>query len=108
MAEIRRKVLASKTFTNPNQQEDKKPATIPNPHQHQQQFKPDTSVRPDSDNERSGSDDDVDDDDEFDNIIEATPVTDRIGLAKLEKERSQATRTTRTFSSNAVGAPYKS
>lgn len=108
MAEIRRKVLASKTFTNPNQQEDKKSATIPNPHQHQQQFKPDTSVRPDSDNERSGSDDDVDDDDEFDNIIEATPVTDRIGLAKLEKERSQATRTTRTFSSNAVGAPYKS
>ena len=108
MAEIRRKVLASKTFTNPSQQEDKKPASIPNPHQQQQQYKPDTSVRPDSDNERSGSDDDVDDDDEFDNIIEATPVTDRIGLAKLEKERSQATRTTRTFSSNAVGAPYKS
>ncbi|XEV06636.1 hypothetical protein FSHL1_011923 [Fusarium sambucinum] len=105
MAEIRRKVLASKTFSNPNEQEDKKPATIPNPHQQQQQFKPNTSVQPDSDNERSGSDDD---DDEFDNIIEATPVTDRIGLAKLEKERSQATRTTRTFSSNAVGAPYKS
>ncbi|EKJ78656.1 hypothetical protein NXS19_010225 [Fusarium pseudograminearum] len=105
MAEIRRKVLASKTFANPNEQEDKKPATIPNPHQQQQQFKPNPSVQPDSDNERSGSDDD---DDEFDNIIEATPVTDRIGLAKLEKERSQATRTTRTFSTNAVGAPYKS
>ncbi|KAF5677204.1 pre-rrna-processing tsr3 [Fusarium heterosporum] len=109
MAEIRRKVLASKTFANPNpsQQEEKKPASIPNPHQHQQQFKPNTSVQPDSDNERSGSDD-GEDDDEFDNIIEATPVTDRIGLAKLEKERSQATVTTRTFSSNAVGAPYKS
>ena len=50
---------------------------------------------------------DEDEDDEFDNIIEATPVTDRIGLAKLEKERSQATVTTRTFSSNAVGAPYR-
>ncbi|PNP84414.1 hypothetical protein FNYG_02043 [Fusarium nygamai] len=107
MAEIRRKVLASKTFTNPNQQDDKKPATIPNPHQHQQQFKPNTSVQPDSDNERSGSED-GDDDDEFDNIIEATPVTDRIGLAKLEKERNQATITTRTFSSNAVGAPSRS
>ncbi|EWZ47779.1 uncharacterized protein FOBCDRAFT_16231 [Fusarium oxysporum Fo47] len=107
MAEIRRKVLASKTFTNPNQQDDKKPAIIPNPHQHQQQFRPNTSVQPDSDNERSGSEDD-DDDDEFDNIIEATPVTDRIGLAKLEKERNQATITTRTFSSNAVGAPSRS
>ncbi|WKT41047.1 hypothetical protein QSH57_005853 [Fusarium oxysporum f. sp. vasinfectum] len=107
MAEIRRKVLASKTFTNPNQQDDKKPAIIPNPHQHQQQFRPNTSVHPDSDNERSGSEDD-DDDDEFDNIIEATPVTDRIGLAKLEKERNQATITTRTFSSNAVGAPSRS
>lgn len=106
MAEIRRKVLASKTFTNPKQQDGKKPATIPNPHQHQQQFKPNTSVQPDSDNERSGSEDD-DDDDEFDNIIEATPVTDRIGLAKLEKERNQATITTRTFSSNAVGAPSR-
>lgn len=105
MAEIRRKVLASKTFTNPNQDDDdKKPATIPNPQQQQQQkFKPATDVQPDSDN----GDSDEDDDDEFDNIIEATPVTDRIGLAKLEKERSQATVTTRTFSSNAVGAPYR-
>ncbi|KAF4337548.1 pre-rRNA-processing TSR3 [Fusarium beomiforme] len=105
MAEIRRKVLASKTFTNPNQH-DKKPAIIPNPHQHQQQFKLNTSVQPDSDNEGIGSEYD-DDDDEFDNIIEATPVTDRIGLAKLEKERSQATVTTRTFSSNTVGAPSR-
>ncbi|RMJ18803.1 hypothetical protein CDV36_001520 [Fusarium kuroshium] len=103
MAEIRRKVLASKTFTNPNQQDDKKPTTIPNPHQQQQQFKPATDVQPDSDN----GDSDEDEDDEFDNIIEATPVTDRIGLAKLEKERSQATVTTRTFSANAVGAPYR-
>ncbi|UPK90254.1 hypothetical protein LCI18_001189 [Fusarium solani-melongenae] len=105
MAEIRRKVLASKTFTNPNQDDDKKPATIPNPHQQQQQFKPAADVQPDSDN--GDSDSDEDEDDEFDNIIEATPVTDRIGLAKLEKERSQATVTTRTFSSNAVGAPYR-
>ncbi|KAM0427226.1 hypothetical protein ACHAPT_007656 [Fusarium lateritium] len=104
MAEIRRKVLASKTFANPNQDnDDRKPATIPNPHQQRQQFKPVTDVEPDSDN--GGSDED--DDDEFDNIIEATPVTDRIGLAKLEKERSQATVTTKTFSSNAVGAPSR-
>ncbi|KAF4980937.1 hypothetical protein FZEAL_3156 [Fusarium zealandicum] len=106
MAEIRRKVLASKTFANPTQDDDKKPATIPNPHHQQQQYKPATDVQPDSDN--GGSDDDDDGDDgEFDNIIEATPVTDRIGLAKLDKERSQASITTRTFSSNVVGAPSR-
>lgn len=97
MAEIRAKVLASKTFSNPSDVSKTKPATIPNPH-----LKPATDVQPDSDN---GSEDE--EDDEFDNIIEATPVTDRIGLAKLEKERAQATITTRTFSSNNVSAPYR-
>ncbi len=57
-------------------------------------------VEPDSDN--SGGDDD-----EFDQIIDATPVTDRIGLAKLEKERARATVTSRTFSSNTLEAPKR-
>ncbi|KND93359.1 Ribosome biogenesis protein TSR3 [Tolypocladium ophioglossoides CBS 100239] len=118
MEEIRRKVLASKTFSNPNpeaeaESSDKKPATIPRP-QPRRQFKVDLDVQPDSDN---GDDDHGDDDggesdfdggdDEFDNIIEATPVTDKIGLAKLEKERSQATVSSRTYSSNVVSAPSR-
>lgn len=105
MAQIRAKVLASKTFTNPSDSSKPKPATIPNPH-----VKPATDVQPDSDNNNSDNtdeDDEDDEDDEFDNIIEATPVTDRIGLAKLEKERSQAAITTKTFSSNNVSAPYR-
>ncbi|KAM0285462.1 hypothetical protein ACHAQH_001411 [Verticillium albo-atrum] len=93
MEEIRRKVLASKTFSNPQATEKKKPETIARP----QQMKPDSDVEPDSDN--------GEDDDDFDNIINATPVTDRIGLAKLEKERSQATVTSRTYSSNVTAAP---
>ncbi|KPM35751.1 hypothetical protein AK830_g10827 [Neonectria ditissima] len=98
MAEIRRKVLASKTFANATPEESrKKPATIPNP---QQRLKPASDVEPDSDNG-----DDEDDDDEFDNIISATPVTDRIGLAKLEKERERAAITTKTFSSSFTSAP---
>lgn len=102
MEEIRRKVLASKTFTNPESSSDKKkaPATIPRP----QNLQVASDVEPDSDN---GSDLDGDND-EFDNIIEATPVTDRIGLKKLEKERERAAITTRTFSSNSVSAPYRS
>ncbi|POR34885.1 Ribosome biogenesis protein TSR3 [Tolypocladium paradoxum] len=107
MEEIRRKVLASKTFSNPNPEaeaDDKKPTTIPRPQQ-RRQFKVDVDVQPDSDN---GDDDDCDDDDdEFDNIIEATPVTDKIGLAKLEKERSQATVSSKTYSSNVVSAPNR-
>jgi pre-rRNA-processing protein TSR3 len=101
MEEIRRKVLASKTFTNPNPDEKKKPATIsrPTPHEH---LKPDSDIEPDSDNNEDG-----DDDDDFDNIIEATPVTDKIGLARLEKERSRAAITTKTFSSNSISAPNR-
>ncbi|KAL6870281.1 hypothetical protein J3F83DRAFT_735754 [Trichoderma novae-zelandiae] len=123
MAEIRRKVLASKTFTNPNPasaEEKQKPSTIPRP---QQRFKADLDIEPDSDNDdggdgssdeedggeggRDGDDDDDDGDDEFDHIIAATPVTDRIGLEKLKKERARAAITTRTFSSNVVSAPSR-
>ncbi|OAA49573.1 RLI and DUF367 domain protein [Metarhizium rileyi] len=112
MEEIRRKVLASKTFSNPNfEAERKKPASIPRP-QHRQQYQVDLDVQADSDNERDGnhygdSDEADDDDDEFDHIIEATPVTDKIGLAKLEKERRQATTTTKSFSSTSVSAPSR-
>ncbi|KAG6004009.1 hypothetical protein E4U21_001513 [Claviceps maximensis] len=126
MEEIRRKVLASKTFSNlktdpnPNmdtdseQKQKQKPATIPNPH-HRQHYSVDLDVQPDSDNDTTHGDDDDpgdgsdndDDDDDFDNILEATPVTDRIGLAKLEKERRQAASTTKTFSSNSVSAPSR-
>lgn len=95
MEEIRRKVLASKTFQNPQTSDRKKPQVVPRP----QQFKPDSDIEPDSDN--------GEDDDEFDNIINATPVTDRIGLAKLEKERSRATVTSRTYSSNVIDAPKR-
>ncbi|OAR00628.1 hypothetical protein LLEC1_01997 [Akanthomyces lecanii] len=100
MEEIRRKVLASKTFANPKGEEAirAKPATIARPQQLAEH-----NVEPDSDN---GEGEDASDD-EFDNIIDATPVTDRIGLSKLEKERSQAAITTKTFSSNVVSAPNR-
>lgn len=119
MAEIRRKVLASKTFTNPTPaapEEKQKPATIPRPQP--QRFKADLDIEPDSDNDNAGDSSgdeegaggdgsDGDDDDEFDNIIAATPVTDRIGLDKLKKERARAAITTKTFSSNVVSAPSR-
>lgn len=103
MEEIRRKVLASKPFANPEDAgEKKRPETIPRPQHPQnshQKMKVDSDAEPDSDN--------GDDDDEFDNIIAATPMTDRLGLAKLDKERSQTHITSRTFMSSSVGAPKR-
>lgn len=98
MEEIRRKVLASKAFANPQAPDKKQPESMPRP----QQYRPNADVEPDSDNGEDGEDND-----DFDSIIDATPVTDRIGLAKLEKERSRATVTKATFSSNTVSAPTR-
>lgn len=103
MEEIRRKVLASKTFANP-EQDKKRPETIPRPQHQPQKMKVDEEAEPDSDN---GDQDDSDGDDEFDNILAATPMTDRIGLAKLEKERSQAAIMTKTFTSGGASAPQR-
>jgi pre-rRNA-processing protein TSR3 len=96
MEAIRRKILASKPFSNAETEAKKPLETVPKP---QQKYKPDSDAEPDSDN---GSDND-----EFDNIIDATPVTDRMGLLKLEKERSRITTTSRTFSSGGVSAPSR-
>ncbi|KAL2163397.1 hypothetical protein VTH06DRAFT_5454 [Thermothelomyces fergusii] len=97
MEAIRRKILASKPFSNPEPDEKKRSIqTVPRP---PQRYKPDSDAEPDSDN---GSDNE-----EFDNIINATPLTDRIGLVKLEKERARITTTTRTFSSGGVSAPSR-
>ncbi|EOO01986.1 putative duf367 domain-containing protein [Phaeoacremonium minimum UCRPA7] len=97
MEEIRRKVLASKPFSNPSDSDQKKaPETIPRP----QHLQVDSDIEADSDN---GSEEDND----FDNIMNAQPVTDRIGLARLEKERARATTNTRTFMSASLTAPKK-
>ena len=97
MEAIRRKILASKPFSNAAPAEDKKqPLEIPRP---EQKYKPDSDAEPDSDNGSDNGD--------FDNIIDATPVTDRIGLAKLEKERARVTTSSRTFSSGGASAPNR-
>lgn len=99
MEEIRRKVLASKTFANP-EVDKKRPEMIPRPEQKRDMFKVDDAAEPDSDNPE-------DEADELDDIIAATPMTDRIGLAKLERERSQAAIYTKTFTSGGVAAPKR-
>ncbi|KAL7620084.1 ribosome biogenesis protein tsr3 [Parahypoxylon ruwenzoriense] len=101
MEEIRRKVLASKPFANSDGADQKpKPQAIPPPQL--QRYKVDSDIEPDSDN---GDEDECDG--AFDNIIDATPITDKIGLARLEKERSKANVMSRTFTSGGASAPKR-
>ncbi|KAI1101156.1 DUF367-domain-containing protein [Jackrogersella minutella] len=99
MEEIRRKVLASKPFADSSTDQKPKPLAVP---PQPQRYQADSDIEPDSDNGEV-----EDDDDAFDNIIDATPITDRVGLAKLEKERSKANVMSRTFSSGGVSAPER-
>lgn len=95
MAELRRRVLASKPFTNPKAPDrEKSLERISRP----VLLKEDSDIEPDSDNG---------DDDEFDNIIDATPVTDRIGIHARQKAKASEPIASATFSRALVGAPKK-
>ncbi|TVY55069.1 Ribosome biogenesis protein TSR3 [Lachnellula suecica] len=94
MAELRRRVLASKPFSNTKDTGQKlAPEKIARP----VPLKEDSDVEADSDNG---------DDDEFDNIIDATPVTDRIGIQAKQREKVEPLANA-TFSRTVVGAPKK-
>ncbi|EHK99725.1 hypothetical protein GLAREA_05223 [Glarea lozoyensis ATCC 20868] len=94
MAELRRRVLASKPFTNPK--DTSKPAL-------EKVARP-IAVKEDSDVE---ADSDNGDDDEFDNIINATPVTDRTGIEARQKAKASEPIASAVFSRTVVGAPKK-
>ena len=95
MAELRRRVLASKPFSDPSDPAQKKP---PEKISRPVPLKEDSEVEPDSDNG---------DDDEFDNIIDATPVTDRTGINAKERAKSSEPLASATFSRSVVGAPKR-
>lgn len=95
MAELRRRVLASKPFANPQESDRKQaPEKISRP----APLKEDSDIDADSDNG---------DDDEFDNIINATPVTDRIGIQAAKQKARTEPLASATFSRTVVGAPKK-
>ncbi|KAF4556247.1 putative ribosome biogenesis protein TSR3 [Elsinoe fawcettii] len=96
MAELRRRVLASKPFSNPQVDEHRAPETIKTP---------EPVLKHDSDAE-SGSDLGDDDDDEFDNIMNAQPVTDRTGITAKQRQKQQD-QLSATFSRAVLSAPRK-
>lgn len=92
MAELRRRVLQSKPFSNPTSDQKQQPEKIVRPAQ----------LPVDSDAE-SGSD--IADNEAFDNIISATPVTDRTGIQA--KQRLKKGDASAVFSRTVVDAPKK-
>ena len=98
MAELRRAVLASKPFTNPSVPSKPAPEKIANP----RPLKVDSDVEPDSDNSS-----DLGDDDEFDDIINATVVTDRTGIEAAKKRREEPPLANIAFSHTVLSAPKR-
>jgi pre-rRNA-processing protein TSR3 len=95
MAEFRKKVLASKPFSDPKDTDQKpQPAKIARP----VALKEDSEAEVDSDNG---------DNDEFDDIINATPVTDRIGIQAKQRLKTSEPLASAVFSRTVVRAPDK-
>lgn len=93
MAEIRRKILSSKSFQNPEVSDKQEPEKIARPE----------PVHVDSDAE-SGSAGSEDED--FDNIINATTVTDRTGIKAIQRRRGKEN-VTASFSRTEISAPKR-
>nr|POE48899.1 ribosome biogenesis protein tsr3 [Quercus suber] len=118
MAELRRRVLASKPFTNPSKpaaiadedvadrdgQQDRHPQTILRP------ADPGHAIPEDSDAE-SGSDvgNEHDEDEEFDRILNAAPLTDRAGITAAQRKRAMEKegKLSASFSRSVVTAPAR-
>ncbi|PLN81284.1 DUF367-domain-containing protein [Aspergillus taichungensis] len=99
MAEIRAKTLASKAFQNPTSVPEKpQPEKIARPEGERLRLE-------DSDAE-SGSAEDSDDE-AFDNIINATPVTDRTGIAAAQRKGKATETFSASFSRTVVDAPKR-
>ena len=104
MAEIRRKILASKPFANPegSQPEQWEKNLLSEEHA-SEVVKNQPSPPEDSDVESGSGSEDYDD---FDQIANATPVTDRTGITARERQK-KLEKANASFSRTVVAAPKK-
>lgn len=93
MAEIRRKILNSKSFKNSAEEEKQQPEKISRPEQ--------LYVDSDAESGSGGSEDEA-----FDNIINATTVTDRTGIKAIQQRKGSET-VSASFSRAEISAPKK-
>lgn len=103
MAEIRQKILNSKSFQNPSVDDDDAPTKQP-----EKVTRPDDQpvLREDSDAESGSAGSEDDEDEAFDNIINATPVTDRTGIIASSRRKGKET-ISASFSRTVVDAPKR-
>ena len=103
MAEIRRKILASRSFAEPDIFESRVDEAGPvRPHESGPMLKTEPTTK-DSDSESGSSDGEYND---FDQIANAIPVTDRTGITAYEKHKKLDSLTA-SFSRTVVNAPKK-
>lgn len=93
MAEIRRKILSSKSFQNPSASDKQQPEKIARPEP--------AYVDSDAESGSAGSEDE-----DFDSIINATTVTDRTGIQAIQRRRGKDT-VTASFSRTEISAPKR-
>jgi pre-rRNA-processing protein TSR3 len=108
MAELRRRVLASKPFTNPaskddadedeNENEKKTPERIPRTEPAPQ------DAKAEEEGESEPAEGDAEDD-EFDSFMAAQPTTDRTGIGSKQRSKAMDGKYKATFSSGSVKAP---
>lgn len=101
MAELRRRVLASKTFANPtSKDEDEKQAP-----ERIARTEPAPGKDIKGEEESSGSENDGEDDDEFDSFMNAQPTTDRTGIVGKQRQKAMNKKgTTVSFTSASLKA----
>ncbi|KAB8659321.1 hypothetical protein FH972_026210 [Carpinus fangiana] len=100
MAYLRSRVLASKPFADL-----RKPA-VSNHGSHQKKSAPSDDYNDDDDSDDVPPASDEEENAEFDNIINATPLTDRSGITAKQKSREND-KIAATFSRTVIGAPKK-
>lgn len=93
MAEIRRKILSSKSFQNPSGSDKQQPEKIARPEP--------AYVDSDAESGSAGSEDE-----DFDKIINATTVTDRTGIQTIQRRQGKDT-VTASFSRTEISAPKR-
>lgn len=98
MAEIRRKILNSKSFQNPTVPDKPQPEKIKIAPQPQESACVEDS---DAESGSAGSEDEA-----FDNIINATPVTDRTGIIAMQQQKGKET-ISASFSRTVISAPKR-
>jgi pre-rRNA-processing protein TSR3 len=107
MAELRRRVLASKPFANPSSKDVEDDEKKPPERIAKTEPAPTTSKEEEEDDDSDSNPEDDGLDDEFDNFMSAQPTTDRTGIVGKQRQKAMDKKMTATFTSASLSAPNR-